>query len=540
MADDADSLTRAREAYAQQDWPTAAVLFAATTPDDLTADDLAADADAQFWMGRFKDCLQLGAAAYGAFMAESRPDAAAMVAIRVGIGHLASGDEPQGMGWLSRARRLAEGLPECAVHGYLLFLTAVEGNLRAGRPTDALVAARQLQDLGRRLDDPDMVTMGIHAEGRALIKAGQAADGLALVDEAMVAVLDGWLTPFTVGTLYCHTIVACHEVADLRRMISWTDLTEEWLDTLPAALPLGGPFGGLCAVHRAQLLLLRGAWDEAERTALQAVEYLDFGRPDYAAEAWYVVAESRRRRGDPDATDAYDEAHARGRNPQPGRALLRLAEGDAEGAARSVRSALAAAGRDPLRRAPLCAASVEVAIAAGRKQDADSAAAELEETALTYATSGLVAMAASARGAVLLAEDRAEEALPVLRDAYRRWRELGAAYDAAGVCVRLAEAYLALGDAESAAAEAALAASAFERLGARRPAPGAPGGLTAREYEVLALVAEGRSNRQIGEALFISDRTVARHLTNIFHKIDVETRTQAARYAIDHGMTSAR
>ncbi len=540
MADDTDSLTRAREAYAQNDWPIAAASFATTTPDDLAADDLAADADTQFWMGRFKDCLRLGAAAYGAFMAESRPDAAAMAAIRLGIGHLARGDEPQGMGWLGRAGRLAEGLPECAVHGHLLFLTAVEGNLQAGRPTDALAAARQLQDLGRRLDELDMVTLGIHAEGRALIKAGQAVDGLALVDEAMVTVLEGWLTPFTRGVLYCHTIAACHEVAEIQRMISWTDLTEKWLETLPAALPHGGPFSGLCAVHRAQLHLLRGAWDEAEQTALQVVEYLDSGRLDYAAEAWYVVAESRRLRGDSDATDAYDEAHARGRNPQPGRALLRLAEGDAEGAARSVRSALAAAGPDPLRRAPLCAAAVEVAIAAGRKQDADSAAAELEATASIYATSGLEAMAASARGAVLLAEDRAEDALPVLRDACRRWRELGAAYDAAGICVRLAAAYRALGDAESAASEAALAESTFERLGARRPAPEAPAGLTARECEVLALVAEGRSNRQIGEALFISDRTVARHLTNIFHKIDVESRTQAARYAIDHGMRSAQ
>ena len=141
---------------------------------------------------------------------------------------------------------------------------------------------------------------------------------------------------------------------------------------------------------------------------------------------------------------------------------------------------------------------------------------------------------------MLLADGRAEEALPVLRDAYRHWQELGAAYDAAGVCVLLAEAYRALGDEESAASEEALAKATFERLGARRPAPEAPDGLTARECEVLALVAEGRSNRQIGEVLFISDRTVARHLTNIFHKIDVESRTQAARYAIDHGMTTAR
>jgi DNA-binding NarL/FixJ family response regulator len=182
---------------------------------------------------------------------------------------------------------------------------------------------------------------------------------------------------------------------------------------------------------------------------------------------------------------------------------------------------------------------VEIAVAAGRLDDAATAASELEATAATYATSGLEAMAAAARGAVLLAEGRAEESLPVLRDACRRWQELGAAYDAAGTCVRLAEAYRALGDAVSAAAEVERAKDVYERLGVHRPAWESPDGLTRREREVLALVADGRSNRQIGEALYISDRTVARHLTNIFHKIGVTSRTQAARYAIDRGMTAA-
>jgi DNA-binding NarL/FixJ family response regulator len=540
MAEHSESLARAREAYAQQDWPTAAAAYASLATDILSADDLAAYADTQFWLGRSEDQLRLGAAAYDAFRAESRSGGAAMAAVLLGILHMARGDEAQGTGWIRHAGRLADGLPEGVVHGFILFLTAVEGNLQAGRPTDAVVAARRLQDLGRRLDEPDIVAIGIQAEGRALIKAGHTAEGLALVDEAMVAALDGRLTPFTLGILYCHTIAACHEVADLRRMARWTDLTEKWLGTLPATLPSGGPFGGLCAVHRAQLHLLRGAWGEAERAALQVVQLLDTGRLDYAAEAWYVVAESRRLRGDAGAAEAYDEAHARGRNPQPGRALLRLAHGDAEGAARSVRSAVAAAGADPLRRAPLCAAAVETAVAAGRLQDADAAAAELEETASIYATSGLEAMAATARGAVLLADGRAEEALPVLAGAYRDWQQLGAGYAAARACVLLAEAYRTLGDAESAASEEALAKATFERLGARWPAPETPDGLTARECQVLALVAEGRSNRQIAEVLFISDRTVARHLTNIFHKIDVESRTQAARYAIDHGMTTVR
>lgn len=535
MDEHTDNLTRARQAYAAEDWPTAASQFDSVVADRLTADDLAAYADAAWWIGRIEDNLRLNAAACEAFLAASRPVEAAWSAMLLGIFHLARGDEPQGMGWLGRAGRLLEGLPDSPVHGYVILLTEVEPSLHTGVLATAIHASRRVQQLGRRLHRPDLVAMGLNAEGRALIRAGDVVDGLKLIDEAMVAVLGGRMAPFASGTLYCHTIATCHEIADIRRMSRWIDLTEQWLASTPTAV-----FGGLCAVHRAQLQLLRGEWVEAERSALQVTADLDANRVDYAAEAWYVVAEARRLRGDPKAVNAYAEAHARGRDPQPGRALLRLQDGDPSGAATSVRVALAAAGPDPLRRAPLCAAAVEIAIAAGRLDDAAAAATELAATAHRYATSGLAAMAVDARGAVLLAEERVEEALPVLRDASRRWHELGAAHDTARTCLRLAEAYRALGDEASAAAEVARAEATYERLGAHRPTRALPGGLTRREVEVLNLVAEGRSNREIGEALFISDRTVARHLTNIYTKIDVTSRTQAARYAIDRGIAGTK
>jgi hypothetical protein len=322
-----DILTRARRAYAAQDWRSAAARFDAVPPQRLTADDLAAYADAVWWLGRIEDNLRLGAAACDAFLAESRPAEAARIAMVLGIFHMARGDEPQAVGWLGRAGRLAEGIPESPVHGYVLSFTAVEASLMAGQPAAAVDAARRVQDLGRRVDAPDLVAVGMNGEGRALIRSGHLVDGLALLDEAMVTVLDGQLAPFISGTLYCHTIAACHEVADVRRMTRWTDLAERWLTTFPAAVF----FGGLCGVHRAQLLLLRGEWDEAEQVALRVVVDLDANRIDYAAEAWYVVAEARRLRGDPGAGDAYDEAHARGRDPQPGRALLQLQTGDAAG-----------------------------------------------------------------------------------------------------------------------------------------------------------------------------------------------------------------
>ncbi len=535
MDEHADTLTEARQAYAAQDWPTAAAHFDAVASERFTADDLAAYSDAAWWLGRIEDSLRLGAAACEAFQADARPAEAAWAAELLGIFHLSRGDESQAMGWLGRAGHLVEGLPECPAHGHLIQFTEVDANLMAGRPAAALEAAHRVQEIGRRYDDSDLLALGLHGEGRALIQSGRLVDGLALLDEAMVEVRNGHVAPFIAGVLYCHTVAACHAVADVRRMTRWTELTERWLATFPAAVV----FEGLCAVHRAQLHLLRGEWDEAERGAMRIAKDFDRQRVDYAAEAWYVVAEVRRLRGEPSAVDAYDEAHARGRDPQPGRALLRLQQGDAEGAATSVRSALTAVGADPLRRAPICAAAVEIALAAGRMEAATAAEAEVAATAATFATSGLEAMAATARGAVLLAEGRAEAALPVLREACRRWHELGAVHEAATTCLRLGQAYRALDDEVSAAAEEARAQATFERLGAHRPAPGPPDGLTRRECEVLALVADGRSNQQIGEELYISDRTVGRHLTNIFHKIRVTSRTQAARYALEHRISTS-
>ncbi|GFJ93472.1 hypothetical protein Prum_071140 [Phytohabitans rumicis] len=233
------SLTQAREAYAARDWATAALRFDAVPTGQLAADDLADYADAVWWLGRIEDNLRLSAAACDAFLADSRPVEAAGAALVLGVLHLARGDEPQGMGWIGRAGHLLEGVPVCPVHGLLLHLTGVEPSLQAGQPAAAVDAARQVRDLGRRLGQPDLVAIGLNGEGRALIRSGHVIDGLRLLDEAMIAVLDGELAPFVSGTLYCHTITACHEVVDVRRMARWTDLAERWLATFPAAVAFG-------------------------------------------------------------------------------------------------------------------------------------------------------------------------------------------------------------------------------------------------------------------------------------------------------------
>ena len=536
MDDHEDSLQRARQAYAAQDWRGAAGSFDAVASYRLTADDLAAYAHAVWWLGRVEDALRLDAAACDALVAESRPADAAGVAFRLGVFHVGRGDEPQGMGWISRSKHLLEGVPECRVHGLLLLLTGVEANLVAGQPAAAVDAARQIRDLGRRLNELDLVAVGLNGEGRALIKSGAVTDGLALLDEAMVTVMAGRLDPFMTGVLYCHTIAACHEIGDVLRMTRWTELAESWLATRPAE----ATFGAMCAVHRAQLRLLRGAWDQAELGALlwlRASTSIGSTMPHRPGTSSPRFAGCAVRQELPTRT-------ARRTPADTTRSLGGLCFGlpMVTPRARWRRCSRLSPRQVPIPcAAPRCVQRWSRSpIAAGHPQDAAAAASELAQTASTFATSGLEAMATTARGAVLLAEGHVAEALPVLRDACRRWYQLGSAYDAAGTCLRLAEAYRALGDAASADAEQAQAEAVYERLGARRPIRELPDGLTPREYEVLTLVADGRSNREIGAALFISDRTVARHLTNIYNKISVTSRAQAARYAIDHQMTVAR
>lgn len=530
------AVTQAHGAHAARDWPAAVEAFDGVPGDELSADDLVAYFEAVWWVGRSDDALRIGSSAYEALLDESRPVEAVKTALWLGVWHLSRGDEPGASGWWGRARRLAEEIPEHPVHGYLILFTEVQANMARGSLVEAIDAARRAADMGRRFDDPDLLAAGLNSEGRALLKSGRVVDGLALIDEAMITIQEGETSALWTGNIYCLTIEACHEVSEIRRLARWTEMTEKWLEALSSAVILSA----MCRVHRAQLQLLRGDWDGAEVAAAQVADQLGGDRVDYIAEAWYLVGEVRRLRGDPTAGDAYKEAHLRGRDPQPGRALLRLQEGDGAGAMASIRSALTAAGTDPLRRAPLCAAAVEIALAEGRLEEAKESESELLATAATYATSGLEAMAATARGTVLLAEGQAEATLPVLLEAYRSWIDLGADYTAAGISQSLAEAYRMLGDEASAAAEEVRATATYERMGVvRQPDRALPAGLTEREWQVLAKVTEGKSNRDIGGELFISDRTVARHLTNIFHKIGVANRTEAARYALDHRIGDA-
>lgn len=542
MEDLSSVLEAARDAYRRRDWPAVADGFErARANGELTADDLFQLSDAEWWLGHVDQAIGFAEAAYRLYLGAERTREAAMAAMAVAINHFMRGDESIGTGWMSRCMRLLEDQgEETPEHGYALYVLEVESQFGGPDPEPVIAAARRVQEIGRRHGNPTLIAAGIMGEGRMLVRQGRVAEGMALLDEAMVAVLSDELGPEWAGSIYCNLIAACRELADIRRAAQWTDATERWLETMPAAVL----FRGICRVHRSQVLQQRGAWAEAERSAARVCEELAGISIENVAEAHYQVGEIRRLRGEMAAAEeAYRAAHQHGRDPQPGLALLRLAQGRAATAAASIDTALAAIAHDRLGRAPLLIAQVEIALAADDPAAARRAADELQEIATVFGSSGLEAAARQALGAVAVAEREPASALPHLRDALRRWQALKAPYDVAQVRLVLARAYELLGDHDAAQLERESARAALAQLGAPAgdPSAGASNdGLSHRELEVLALVAAGRTNRQVAAELVISEKTVARHLSNIFTKLDLSSRTEAAAYAFERGLASAR
>jgi DNA-binding CsgD family transcriptional regulator len=536
-----DQREQARDAFRRRRWADAHAAYLAS--EDLTAQDHDELAESAHWLGVVPDVLASYREAHRLHLEAGQRRRASLSAFNLAIYMRLQGDPAQADGWQARALRLLADEEEGAEHGYPLYL---ETAALMGTDLDAAVrSAQRMQDLGRRFDDDTLVALGVFFEGRALVKQARVQEGLRLLDEAMLAALSDQLKPMWTGAIYCGLLSACHELADLRRAREWTEATRTWCAPLPAA----SLYPGICRVHWAEVLHDRGESEQAESEALDACRDLADIDVFAVADGYYEIGQIRRRRGDHAGAEvAYTRAHELGRDPQPGISLLRLAQGRTEAAAASVAAALAGFGGSALERAPLQAAQVEIALAAGDIDLAEATALGLSAVAEEFQSPGMLAAALRCRGTVALARGQAVVALAALRSAFIRWQELDVPYECARTRVLLAAAYRDLGDADAATRERAAARSCFERLGAAADlqeldlvdrTPPAPCGLTDREVEVLTLVAGGLGNRAIAEQLFISEKTVARHLSNIFTKIGVSSRAAATAFAYDNGLVAA-
>ena len=501
----ADELERGREAYARSAWSDAYELLGrAERAAPLLGSDLVSLSIAAHMLGRVDEWIPLLERAHHAYAEEGEALPAVRCAFWIGMNLALRGEMAPAAGWLGRAQRLLEREEgESVEQGYMLLPVAFQHEV-AGDFDGAAATAAAAAEIGERFGDVDLFALAVHVQGTVLAKGGRVAEGLSLLDEAMVAVTAGEVSPIVSGIVYCGVILACEEVYELRRAHEWTAALTRWCEQQPDLVS----FRGRCLVHRAQLLRLHGDWPAAlEEARLAGDRFAVAMNPGAIAKAWYLQGEVQRLSGRfEEADQAYREASRLGLEPQPGLALLRLAQGKDEAAAAAIRRAEGET-TDRAARAGLLPSYVEIMLAAG---DAGSA-------------------------------------LISLRQAVQAWQELEAPYEVALTRVLVGRACRALGDEDGFALELDAARRLFEQLGAAPSVASVDSltgadlrdgthGLTPRELEVLRLVATGKSNREIASALVISEHTVARHVQNIFTKLGVASRTAAGAFAFEHDL----
>lgn len=536
-------LRRGRELYAARAWRDAVdVLARVDEQSPLELADLWRLAFAASLCGREAVSFAALERSYHA-QVDDQPAGAFRAAFWLGFRLINMHEQSRGQGWLARAERCVARLPQPCVESGYIELPRVREHFLAGRYAEALELATRAAELGNRLGDHDLGSFARNLQGRVLLRQGARDAGLKLLDEAMLAVTAGELAPNITGLIYCSAIESCQAVFALDRVREWTESLRGWCDAQPQLRA----FSGACMVSRAEVLELAGNWAEALEEARRAAKELSeaFGARA-AGEALYREAEIHRLQGElADAEARYGDASQSGRDPQPGLALLRLAQGRPEVAVQALRRALAAATQ-PLARVKLLPAAVESLLGAGLVEDARVAVSELESIAATFGAEALGAVAARARGMFELAGGNPAAAVAPLLGAFDVLQRLGAPYLAAQARALLACAYQALDDEDGARLEMAAARCEFERLGAltdlhavdarfaQAGTKSSVAGLSPRELEVLRLVATGKTNRLIAAELCLSEKTVDRHVSNILTKLNVSSRSAATAFAYEN------
>lgn len=536
-----DLVAQGRALFATCAWQDCYALLAeAREQGTLGAEGLALLAETAYLTGRDDVCVECCSNAYGLFEEAGDHAGAAQCAVWAAFLLMNRGEVARGSGWAARGRRLVDehGLngPEAGMmrchEALALFM--------AGNEQDAVAAAQEALGIGVRLGSADVCVLARLTAGWAFLQQGRQAEALEEYDEIMVAVSSGEASPTVAGQAYCGVIAGCMQMGDLRRAREWTAALTEFC----AARPDLVPYRGQCLVHRSQLMALAGNWPDAVGEAAHACERLP---PQQAGDAWYQLGEVNRLMGRFDQAESdYRRANAAGRQPEPGLARLRMAQGRLDAAVATIRR-LCAEDHAPQERAELLAACVDIMVRVPDLGAARAAAEELSTIARGLDAPLLSGLAAQATGRVLLAGGDSAQALPVLRKAWRTWQELALPYHAATVRVLVGQCLRALGDEDSAQMELDSARLVFEQLGAapdlaaldeatRGPGSRNAGVLSDRELQVIRLTASGQSNRAIAAELFLSEKTVARHLSNIYAKLGISSRAAATAYAYDHGL----
>lgn len=534
---------RQKEFYGKQSWlEIYTALMRADRENPLEADDLYTLSLAAYLTGKDRESTEMQVRALQLFLDRKEQPQAARCAFWLGMQWMFKGEQARGSGWFSKAKHLLDDIPYDCAEKALLSIPVALKYLFGGDAEKAYAEFEKAAKAGTTFNDPDLGTLGLLGCGQSLIGLGKISDGVTLLDEAMVAVEADTISPIVLGIVYCAVIETCLMLFDIQRAQEWTAVLSQWCASQPGLVP----FRGQCLIRRSQILHLHGDWTEAQAEMQRACKILSEGTGEPAAgEAYYQLADAHRLRGEfSQAENLYLEANKWGRKPQPGLALLRLAQKQYEVAAASIQHAFDEA-KDPLKRIRIIPAYVEIMLATGKLHKARLGAGDLSAMTEKYNAPFLNALSAYTQGTMLLEEDKDLEALMKLRHSCALWQSLNVPYETARVRLLIGTVYRKRGDEDSASMELTAAQWVFQQLAAtpdlrraellikEKHAPDSDG-LSLRELQVLRLVAAGETNKTIASKLFISERTVERHLSNIFNKLGVGSRTAATAFAFNH------
>lgn len=542
--DKSNALQQGREAFQHRSWADAySFLTSADREHSLDAEDLELLAKAAYLIGKETSCIEVWARAHQKFLVQENTKRAANSAFWIGMLLFFQGKHAQGGGWMARARRLIEEhQQDCAEQGFLLVPEGLQ-YLRKGEAEAAHERFSKAAEIGKLFNNPDLVILGRLGRGQALIQQYKIAQGTTLFDEVMVAVVSDEISAIVAGIVYCAVIETCQKIYDLQRAQEWTAALSRWCESQPDLIP----YRGQCLVRRAEIMQLHGEWPDAMNEVRRACDLTQTSGLPATGEAFYRQAELYRLQGKfLKAGKAYKQASKWGRNPQPGLALLQLAQKKTEAAKTAIRQ-VEDETQDRMDRSKILPAYVEIMLASAELQTAEDRADELSDIASELGAPFLQAIAARAQGSVLLANAKPGEALKKLRRSWSIFKNIESPYEAARTQVLIGRACQKLGDDNTAEMEFDASRRIFQQLGAspdlskvdaltQKTLSDKTHGLTSRELEVLCILATGKTNKDIADELFISERTVDRHVSNILSKLNVPSRAAATAFAYEHDL----